>query len=437
MALPNKSTALIKKRKNELAHMPPPPPPKKIKRPATVLDEDTYLDGLSHIIARDYFPGLAAVDAQRDFLAALESKDDSWIRETGSKLSNIMDGTYTPGRRGVAFPGMTPMNYAGDTPSARSVRQELEKPKVNLNLGLGAYQAKYTSEDNESFNALVDKQNEKNRKTHAYLWSGNKIPSGRQIAWRDREARRLEASKSSMDLAVYRDTRPAMPNFKKSEPRNTFMFGPESIEENLETIVQASERKSNAPPKAILHNNTRLEDPSDSRASRVPASPSLSAINDALAGRPRLNESEAGWETPRVGGYAFVDAEPTAAELRAFSDPAPEPADVLSRLTKASAGGPNPFSIKEAESREKLHHRLVDKTKESKQAPYKRLNELMGGGTPGKTATPKFASAPKKQSGNLTPAGKRKIFTAWLDSQKYAAGIGLDDHLEDIAHNIY
>src|SRR5258706_27501 len=82
---------------------------------------------------------------------------------------------------------------------------------------------KYASEDNESFNALVDKQNEKTRAKHAYLWHSNQIPSARQIAWRDREARRIEGSNSSLDLAIVRDTRPAMPNIRPSAPRNAFM----------------------------------------------------------------------------------------------------------------------------------------------------------------------------------------------------------------------
>ncbi|RMZ91038.1 hypothetical protein DV736_g1744, partial [Chaetothyriales sp. CBS 134916] len=56
MAVP--STAVAKRPLADAALMPPPPPIKKIKRPASVLDEDDYTDALSDIIARDYFPGL-------------------------------------------------------------------------------------------------------------------------------------------------------------------------------------------------------------------------------------------------------------------------------------------------------------------------------------------------------------------------------------------
>ncbi|OAT13316.1 hypothetical protein BDBG_17784 [Blastomyces gilchristii SLH14081] len=63
--------------------MPPPPLPKRIKRPATVLDEDEYTDALSHIIARDFFPGLLETQTQREYLDALESRDREWIRRAG------------------------------------------------------------------------------------------------------------------------------------------------------------------------------------------------------------------------------------------------------------------------------------------------------------------------------------------------------------------
>ena len=100
----------------------------------------------------------------------------------------------------------------------------------------------------------------------------------------------------------------------------------------------------------------------------MPPSPSLSALNDAIAGRPRLSESEAGWETPRVAGYAFVDAEPTPAEVRAFETGAAgklDTAAILSGLAAASGarGGGAPFSIREEGGRDALHRRLLERGK--------------------------------------------------------------------------
>ena len=61
------STELILKRRNDDLALMPPPPVKKIKRPSEVLDEDEYTEGLSDIIARDYYPGLREAKAQEEY----------------------------------------------------------------------------------------------------------------------------------------------------------------------------------------------------------------------------------------------------------------------------------------------------------------------------------------------------------------------------------
>ena len=93
--------ALVKRRSdNEL--MPPPPRVKRVKRPVRVLDEDTYSDALSHIIARDFFPGLLELESQEEYLDALSSKDDGWIESAGRKLAATMTPKHSR-RRGTGF----------------------------------------------------------------------------------------------------------------------------------------------------------------------------------------------------------------------------------------------------------------------------------------------------------------------------------------------
>src|ERR1700761_6971170 len=83
------STALVHKR-SATDLMPPPPPPKRIKRPKEVLDEDVYIDSLSRIIARDFFPGLLESETQQEYLDALASKDHAWISNAGRRLQHVM-----------------------------------------------------------------------------------------------------------------------------------------------------------------------------------------------------------------------------------------------------------------------------------------------------------------------------------------------------------
>ena len=447
------SHSLIK-RPSDTALMPPPPPPKRIKRPPKVLDEDDYTDALSHIIARDFFPGLLETQAQQEYLDALASKDKEWIASAGRRLEVVM----TPGpagqgrgRRGVSLSTVstpratprgdnTPRDWAGDTPtsvvsstskSATSGRTRPAVPGVE-GMSLGAFQARYTSEDNESFNKLLDKQNEKKRQEYAWMWSGNKIPTARQIAHRKREAKRLEAQRQvnliengesgkdkdsgkQLIIANHDDVRPAKPDAWKSKPDNSLMFTPSSIEDTHETVQQKAEADSRAGPKQVVYHNTRIQpvqESTDAHSSTVPpSSPSISAIRDAIAGRPRYSDTEtgfAGGETPRVNGYAFVDED----------EPEPQPIETttqddesyrLSLLGSASSGTSNPFKLQETRRREALHHRMVERV-----ARNKRTEKIMQGT---KTPVPRFSSSPMirgtPRSGlgsggpSLTPAAQR------------------------------
>jgi protein DGCR14 len=180
------------------------------------------------------------------------------------------------------------------------------------------------------------------------------------------------------------------------------MFGPESVEDDVQTVQQKAEDASRAGPKAVVYANTRMPPPPElAAAEKVPASPSLSAINDAIAGRPRRTASElgdqSGGETPRVNGYAFVDPE-------ASPEPEPQPQTDWSKFSLGPGDAAlNPFTIKEKSSREELHHRMVDKVAKSK-----RTQQLA---TQAKTPVPKFMSSPRPGKGGLTPAGQRLLGT--------------------------
>ncbi|KAI2643437.1 nuclear protein DGCR14 [Xylaria nigripes] len=412
-----KSTALVRKR-DDHELMPPPPAPKRIKRPKKVIDEDSYTDALSQIIARDFFPGLLESETQQEYLDALESKDPEWISSASRRLQHVMTPGRKNGRRGTSLSlgagSQTPRNFVGDTPVSVSAESSASahdnKPEIDTNMSLSAFQSKYTSEDNESFYKLLDKQNSKRVQKYAWLWTGNKLPSKMQLAQKKTEMKLLESGKSLEDdgfrkdrLAVKdRDDRPAQPDTWKSLPNNALIFTPDGIEDRMETRIQAAEAASRAPPKAVNYQNTRLPVPqlTESEPSSVPPSPSLSAIRDAIAGRRRpdseATSTVAGNETPRVNGYAFVDDEEPEQEAHL---PTPiinlPPADTT----------PNPFIIKEQSRREALHHRMVDRISESKRTSSK----LGATGKVDKTPVPKFPSSPRVTAvnGGLTPAAQR------------------------------
>jgi hypothetical protein len=407
------SSALVRKR-TDTDLMPPPPPVKRIKRPRKVLDEDTYTDALSHIIARDFFPGLLESETQQEYLDALDSKDEAWIANAGRRLQQVM----TPGRRrgriptASSFGGQTPTTgFLGDTPvsvvSASTAAAE-EKTTVDTNMNLGAFQAKYTSEDNESFYKLLDKQNQKRAEKYAWLWRGNKLPSKQQLKQKEiedriRQTRSLEDDGySDKRLAIRdKDDRPAAPDHWKSKPNNQLMFAPEGVDGLLETPAQRAQAESRAAPKTIVYENTRMLAPVIVQEdASVPPSPSLTAVRDAIAGKSRAAYQDSttgasGGETPRVNGYAFVDDE----------EPEPEPAPRRTPLITIGAGDTtlNPFQLQEQGSREALHHRMVDKISRSK-----RTSALQGlTGRIERIPVPKFPSSPRVSGGSMTPAAQR------------------------------
>ncbi|KAJ0324127.1 hypothetical protein Brms1b_001374 [Colletotrichum noveboracense] len=361
------SNALVRKR-TDTDLMPPPPPAKKIKRPKKVIDEDTYTDALSKIIARDFFPGLLESETQQEYLDALESKDAVWISSAGQRLQRVM----TPGRQRVKIPpmfengGRTPSAYGADTPAsvAPTVVEE-QRPVVDTNLSLANFQAKYTSEDNESFYKLMDKQSQKKAEKYAWLWHGNKLPSKQMIKQAEVEEKLAQNGRLIDDGFIKRDRlaikdaddRPARPDSWNANPKNNLMFGPDGVEDKYESPAQRAEATSMMAPKSINYQNTRIPQPA---IVERPPSPTMSAVRDAIAGRPRKDDQASsavgGGETPRVNGYAFVDDADDEEEVL----PAP-----IINLGPGDAT-PNPFKLQEQGKRESLHHRLVERAAQSK-----------------------------------------------------------------------
>jgi protein DGCR14 len=293
------------------------------------------------------------------------------------------------------------------------------------NMSLSAFQAKYTSEDNESFNKVLDKQNKKRQEKYSWMWSGNKIPSARQIAHRQREAKRIaaqgnpESNNSKHLTGSDYDCRPAKPDSWKSRPENSLMFIPPSVEDIHETVQQKAEAASRAGRKQVVHSNTRLQPvtPTSMENPPIPPSPSMSAIRDAIAGKPRIADSEAGFsggEMPQVNGYSFVDEE----------DPDPDAnADkgYHMRLLTSQTGDstPNPFKIKENRKREDLHHRMVERVAKNKRSekvaratktPIPRFPGspiITFGRTPGDSVGQTGPAVVGASKANLTPAAQR------------------------------
>ena len=402
------SVSLVKKKRSETSLMPPPPPAKRIKRPRKVLDEESYTEALSQIIARDFFPGLLETETKQEYLDALASEDSGWIASASQRLHNVMTPQRQPTTHLPKFTGdgsQTPVGFIGNTPTNHSSSQSLQDTRLYTNMSLSKFQATYTSEDNESFYRLVDKQNQKKADKYAWLWRGNKFPSNQMIKQGEVEGR-LSLSRGLTDdgferkrLAIKdKDDRPAQADTWKSNPRNGLMFGPSDMAETLPTVAEKAEQSSRAGPKSIMYDSFQRPQIEN----RIgPPSPTLSSVRDAIAGMPRQQDQTTslvgGSETPRINGYSFVDDEDEGILRNGRSEQAVPPA-----IDLGPGDSNNPFKIQDQGKRETLHERLVDRIAKTKK-------DSLSKGFTGKilkTPAPSFPSSPRVQGG-LTPAAQR------------------------------
>ncbi|KAF8445123.1 nuclear protein Es2-domain-containing protein [Terfezia claveryi] len=257
--------------------MLPSPPIKRIKRPPVVLDEDTYTDTLSEIIARDFFPGLVKAKLTQDYMEVLDSQDPEWIAEAGRKLNTSTISSFWVQQKrmakrrtgtGTSFvPTPTPMSIGTMVSTASILGGGPRKLKPDTSLSLDAFQAKYTSEDNASFNNILDRQNEKKR---------NAVQMANRILKEWGEVDGDSSGEQRKTLETW-----------KSKPRNGFMFVLEGVEDQQLALLAPStasafgeeEKAQIKSPKSISYSNTRLPPPPSAAAAREPPpSPSGSGL---------------------------------------------------------------------------------------------------------------------------------------------------------------
>lgn len=169
------------------------------KRAAVVLDEDTYVAAIERIIERDYFPSVPALRDRLDLLQAQRSGDPVLLRDVQLQIldrrrhrrgaaaaagrgdGRSMSRTATPGgSSSFRFPSVatptpfddekTPSLFPQPPPTSSSSRDD--NPLFDDSLSLDQFMRRYTSEDNESFNRIMEKVNKKRRERYGHLLAG-------------------------------------------------------------------------------------------------------------------------------------------------------------------------------------------------------------------------------------------------------------------------
>ena len=289
--------------------------------------------------------------------------------------------------------GATPRGQFTDTPISTTLSDiSAEKPAFKSHdstLPLDVFLAKYTSEDNESFNQILDTINNRQREKYAWAWNNNRNPSDKETTYQN-----LLAASAENDEApkLIEGAKSASVDTWKHKPMNELMYGPDGVDTESISYTRGGE-------KGIRRSGTSLPVPSASTSfGSVPPSPSLSTIQNAI-NQPDEDDND----VLRIRGYAFVDP-----------SPAPTPENIgAPPLTWGTVGStplrvsqepatPSRFRIAETPRREALAQRMADAVsrKQRQQNVIKRNQS-----TP---TMPNFPSSPNIRKA-MTPAGKRLL----------------------------
>ncbi|KAF9960791.1 DiGeorge syndrome critical region protein 14 [Mortierella alpina] len=379
--------------------------------PQQVLEEDEYIEALSKIIERDFFPDLAKLKRQHAYLDAVEMNDTERIHAAAKELagndtpwaqrrlktpartpkyaqSGLPNEAWTPARVDIsdATPTWQDDSRGSGAPLRRTAALETETPSestlgvkdstsvavigkddVDTSLSLDQFQARYTSEDNASFNEIVEKINA--RKKEKYRWMYDQEEQSRRLIEGSHNPEQLllrqagedddkaavggqeEASKMSLVMAEKKSGIIPTWDYKA---KNSLMYFPEGLG------TQLDEKTIRGNPKEILHRNTGFQ------------GQDLLVVNQAAASKldpaPYMNGQ--GTDSPKVAGYGFVSSTPSPSMSQMGDDPEmmtwgtieDEPLLISSGIDSSS---PSPFKLPPTPRRELIAQRLSEKASKS------------------------------------------------------------------------
>ncbi|KAM5226553.1 splicing factor ESS-2 homolog isoform 1-T1 [Hipposideros larvatus] len=353
-----------------------------------VLDEEEYIEGLQTVIQRDFFPDVEKLQAQKEYLEAEENGDLERMRQIaikfGSALGKMSREPPAPYVTPATFE--TPEVHTGtgmvvNKPQGRSQgledgdgeagEEEEKEPLPSLDVFL----SQYTSEDNASFQEIMEVAKEKNRARHAWLYQAEEEFEKRQkdnLTLPSAEHQAIESSQAGVETWKYK-------------AKNSLMYYPEGVPDEEQLFKK---------PRQVVHKNTRfLRDPFSQALSR-------SQLQQAAALNAQHKQGKVGpdgkelipQESPRVGGFGFV-ATPspapgvTESPLMTWGEVENTPLRVEGSETPYMDRTPGPaFKILEPGRRERLGLKMANeaaaKNRAKKQEALRRVTENLASLTP-------------------------------------------------------
>lgn len=240
---------------------------------ATVLDEEEYSEAIQRIIQQNFFPELPRIKWEVELLEAQQAQDIVRINRAQMELQQFQRNDCH-GNVGGEDSGQAPPNNRNWEDNQQEPENKEEKPSLD------DFLANYTSEDNASFSLLFQKQLKKHQeKVNRFLGELNATTVAALQEGQQTPALAAGSSSKQLILAESPSSATSSSN-KKHNHFNSLMFYPTidpSINETRPNVDSAGNLISLAPPKQIIHENTRLAQTMLDRQSVITGGSNLSS----------------------------------------------------------------------------------------------------------------------------------------------------------------